>query len=75
MATNMTREQKIHWLGDKLFDDLQMSVEVQDGRCRYVLINGLKGLKDYTNDELEQKYKEWFDEYDHERVRGYKKNV
>lgn len=58
MTTNMTKEQKIHFIANKLLEDLQMSVEIQDGWCHHTLINGIKGLADYTNDELEQKIEE-----------------
>lgn len=54
----MSREKMIRFIMDKEEEYLLMSSEVQDGWCEHVLLNGIKGLNDYTNDELKQKVEE-----------------
>jgi len=51
----MSREKMIRFIMDKEEEYLLMSSEVQDGWCEHVLLNGIKGLNDYTDDELKQK--------------------
>tara|TARA_R110002124_G_scaffold249258_2_gene414401 strand:+ start:318 stop:488 length:171 start_codon:yes stop_codon:yes gene_type:complete len=51
----MTREEKIQKIVELEFEELSMSTEVQDGWCKWVLLNGFTGVKDYTDLELDTK--------------------
>tara|TARA_R110000824_G_scaffold116675_1_gene268273 strand:+ start:298 stop:483 length:186 start_codon:yes stop_codon:yes gene_type:complete len=53
----MTREEKIQKIVELEFEELCMSSEVFDGWCKWVLLNGFTGLKDYTDVELDTKLK------------------
>jgi len=55
MTTNMTRDQMINFIFESNTTDLFMSSEIQDGWCEHVLLHGIKGLHDYTDEELRQK--------------------
>ncbi len=54
----MTKEEKIQKIVELEFGELCMSSEVQDGWCKWVLLNGFTGFKDYTDVELDRKLKE-----------------
>jgi hypothetical protein len=54
----MTRKNMIKFIVKEELSDLQMSLEIQDSWCEHVLLNGIKGLHDYTDDELKQKVKD-----------------
>ena len=67
MATTMTREQMIHWIASYHLEDLQFSVEIHDGWTYHTLVEGIKGLTEYTDRELRKMVTDY--------SRGARKNV
>lgn len=61
----MSREEKIQKVVELELEELCMSSEVQDGWCKWVLLNGFTGLNDYSDKELDRKLKE-LEESEHE---------